>query len=902
MRLALSALLLFAHTAAASSAVPHKVVAYEGVSEYRLDNGLRLLLVPDHTLGTVTVSIHYNVGSAVEGSGDAGLAHLFEHMLFKATKRHGNLWVELQKHGARMDGWTWVDSTRFYETLPASDANLDFAIDLEADRMVNSRLDPADLAKEALVVRNELEQDDSNVRHLLLERMLASAYRFHGYGRSTIGTRSDLEHVPIERLREFYHRWYRPDNATLVIAGRFDEARALDQVQRQFGVLPRPTTPLPARYTVEPAQDGEHEVTLRGAGDVPIVGLMYHGVAASADDYAAQMAFTDIMTRRSTGRLQKALVERGLAASVETYVWPWKEPGVLQLYVALRPGQAIDPTRVKLLDVMERATPVQPEELERFKRRTLKEMQLELVDVSDLATDLGEWAVRGDWRLFFRLRDRVQALDATAVDAFARRYIKPSNRTLGLFVPTAKPDRAPLTTAPDAAPLVQAYSGGTTETAGEAIEPTLTALDAHTQRSQLANGMRILMLPKATRGHAVRLVLAVPYGSVEALRGRHAAVSALGEMLLRGTRRHSRAQLEDEWDRLQAVIEPGPGLNDAEVRYEVLTTRAQLPALVAQLAELLSEPVFAANELETYRKEQLAQLQEAQENVEEQLRHELRRTLRPPFARDDVRRTRSLEESIADLRALKLGDLQALARMLGGSAAALAIVGDFDAKATEAALKKSFGAWKSAQPFAAFDRPLVATRPFTDIVKLTDKPMAKVAVGQALPLREDDPDYAALELAGYILGGGMDSRLNQRLREHEALSKGAYAYAEADARDHRGRFVAQAQCAAANAARTLAGIREEVARLVNDAVPDDELAKQKQSMRLELQGQLASDGYIAGILVDQALVGRTLATLAERERRQQALTPAELQATLRKHLQPASMGTVEVGDIKGDIK
>jgi zinc protease len=891
---------MFAFSAiAAADPLPRRILAYEGVSEWRLDNGLRVLLVPDRALPTVTVSIHYNVGSAVEGSGEAGLAHLFEHMLFKGTATRDNLWAELQNHGAQMNGYTWVDSTQFFETLPASDENVAYAIDLEADRMVHSRLLQSDLNREFSVVRNEFEMTDSNPLRVLRERILSAAYRFHGYGRPTLGSKSDIEKMPVERLRDFYRRWYRPDNATLVIGGRFDDKHVLARVQKSFGALPRPATPLPARYTVEPPQDGEREVVVRRPGDVGIVGVVYHGVAASADDYAAELALDDVLTHKPTGRLQRALVDSGLAAAVESSQWPWSGPGLLQCFARVRKDQSMERVREKMLAVIETLSDVREDEVDRFKRRFLKQIQLEIIDANALSQELGEWAVRGDWRLFYRLRDQVQKLDAAQVNAFARAHLKTSNRTLGLYLPTAKPDRAPLAETPDVAPLVKDYARDDAASEGEAIEASLPAIDARVQRSELPSGMKVLLLPKATRGHAVRLVVDVPFGSVAELRGKHGAVGFLPAMLLRGTRRHTRAQLEDEWDRLQAQARlGGDNVDDNEVRLTVTTTRANLPSVIALVAEVLKEPAFSPTELETYRKETLARYEEQLQVPQSRLWNALWQTVMPPFAADDVRRERSLEEKIADASKVNVHDLLAAWHLLGANDGAVAIVGDFDPTGAQRTLDEKFGAWRAPRPFRPLERPFHPTTPTSELIRLPDKPMAMLAVGQALAVRDDDTDYPGLLLGTYVLGGGMKSRLLARLREKEGVSYGTSAFVRADRRDHRGLMAAWAMCATANAERALRGLREELTRLLHDGIPEAELQEAKKSLRLQLEDELASDDFVANALVDEALVGRTLAPWHARNQRIEALSSAEVQAAMTKHFAPAALATVQAGDFK----
>ncbi len=244
----------------ALAAEPKKVATVEGITEYQFDNGLKLLLFPDASRPTLTVNMTVLVGSRHEGYGETGMAHLLEHMLFKGTPTYPNPAQALRDRGAQFNGSTWVDRTNYYETLPATDDNLEFAIKLEADRLMNCYVRREDLMSEMTVVRNEFEMGENSPESLLGKRLMATAYEWHNYGKSTIGNRSDIERVPIENLQDFYKKHYQPDNAVVIVAGKFDEAKALSLVNKYYGSMPRPTRKLSATYTEEPPQDGERTV------------------------------------------------------------------------------------------------------------------------------------------------------------------------------------------------------------------------------------------------------------------------------------------------------------------------------------------------------------------------------------------------------------------------------------------------------------------------------------------------------------------------------------------------------------------------------------------------------------------------------------------------------------------
>ncbi|MEX2142011.1 MAG: pitrilysin family protein, partial [Pirellulales bacterium] len=183
--------------AAADASAPKKIAGVEGITEYQLDNGLRVLLYPDQSRPKVTVNMTVLVGSRHEGYGETGMAHLLEHMVFKGTPTHPNIPKALQEYGAQWNGTTSEDRTNYFETVNAGDKNLEFAIRMEADRLVNSRVKREDLLSEMTVVRNEFERSENDPSSVLYKRMIAAAFEWHNYGKTTIGNRSDIERVPI---------------------------------------------------------------------------------------------------------------------------------------------------------------------------------------------------------------------------------------------------------------------------------------------------------------------------------------------------------------------------------------------------------------------------------------------------------------------------------------------------------------------------------------------------------------------------------------------------------------------------------------------------------------------------------------------------------------------------------
>ncbi|MGH8724236.1 MAG: M16 family metallopeptidase, partial [Burkholderiales bacterium] len=532
-------LVLWLAGAAAAVELPQKALSIEGVTEWRLANGLKLLTIPDPGADTVTVNIVVLVGSRHEGYGEKGMAHLLEHLLFRGSKRHPNLKEELTRRGARWNGTTSNDRTTYFETLTAGDENLEWAIAMEADRLVNSFVSKADLDSEMTVVRNEFELGENSPGSVLFQRMQQLAFPWHNYGNPIIGQRADIERVPIDRLQAFYRTWYQPDNAVLIVAGRFDEGRAAALVGKHFGAIPRPARTLPATYTEEPTQDGERSVTLRRAGDSQLVAAMYRVPAGSHPDFPAVDMLAHVIGESPSGRLHRALVQKDLASSVWGSGREMHDPGYAYFGASLAKDAIIERAREALLGVLERldAEPIQAEELERARTALLNGFEKAQLNTSTLVWMLAEYQAMGDWRLFFLTRERLRKVTVADVQRVARQYLKPANRVLGVFLPTDRPDRAEIPPAPDLQAALEGTRGGAVVSLGEAFDPSPQNIQKRLVGKDLSNGIRVSLLPKQTRGGRVIAALTLHWGDEKSLMNREVACSFAGSMLSRGTQK-----------------------------------------------------------------------------------------------------------------------------------------------------------------------------------------------------------------------------------------------------------------------------------------------------------------------------------------------------------------------------
>ena len=876
-----------------------RVTAAEGITEYSLPNGLHVLLFPDPSKPIMTVNMTYKVGSRHEDYGETGMAHLLEHLVFKGTPKHPNIPQELTEHGARPNGTTSFDRTNYFETFDATEDNLRWALDLEADRMINSYVARKDLESEFSVVRNEYERGENDPGSVLYKRILAAAYNFHNYGHTTIGEKSDIEKAPIERLQAFYREYYQPDNAVLLVSGKIDEQKTLDLVQEYFAKIPRPERRITSTYTEEPMQDGERQVTLRRAGDVQVFTCFHRAVPGAHADYAALTVLANLLTDEPTGRLYKALVESKKAVSVGGGASGYAEAGWLSFSTEVSPGGSLDTAKTLMLQILDdlKNNPPTADEVEKARARILKNQEMFFKQTERLGLALSTYIGTGDWRLAFLYRDRVEKVSPDDVLSVATRYLKSANRTLGYFLPDKNPDRATIPQAPDVAELLKDYKGRPPVVQGEDFDPSPENIEQRTVRGKLANGLQYALLPKENKGDAVTATFNFRFGSLATLRGQGVAGDYAAQMLDKGTRNKNRQQIKEELNRLKASVNFFG--DESFLTVNVETDRAHLPEVIRLVGEILTQPTFPATEFDKMKAETLAALEEQKSDPNALADNTYQRISRPNYPQDDPRFTMTFAEETAALQALTVQDVQAFyQKFYGGTTGSTgAIVGDFDQKAVEKALGDAFGSWKSAAKFERIANDYTAIPARTEALNTPDKSNAVYMAGYGFPMRNDDPDYPAVTIGGYILGGGfLNSRLATRIRQKEGLSYTVRGNFSASPLDKNGGFSAFMIYNPENVDKLEKAFREEIERATKEGFTAEELDAARSGWLKSRKVTRTSDAALAGMLQSNLYVGRTMAWEKQLDDRMAALTLPQLNAAMKKYLDYSRMIAVKAGD------
>jgi zinc protease len=818
-------------------------------------------------------------------------------MLFKGTPTHPKVWAEFTKRGLAANGSTSFDRTNYTASFSANDDNLQWYLSWLADSMVNSFIAREDLDTEMTVVRNEMESGENRPSSILVQRTLAAMYDWHPYGRTVIGARSDVENVDIPRLQAFYKLYYQPDNATLIVSGKFDPAQVLQWVAGSFGKTPKPERRLPAMYTLDPAQDGERQVTLRRSGGAPFLVSAYHVPPGSHADFAAVEMLALVLGDTPAGRLHKQLTERQLASSTFAFAWSLADPAAPLLGAELAPGQDVDKAREVLLGVGESIArqPISADELQRARTQWLNSWEQGFTDPETVGLELSEAIAIGDWRLFFLGRDQVRQVTLADVQRVAQAYLRASNRTLGMYLPTDNPQRAPAPAKVDVAQAMQQFKPQVAAAQVASFDATPANIDARTQRFEFG-GLKAALLAKPTRGGAVQAVLTLRLGDEKTLFGETATGDAVARLLDKGSTRLSRQQVQDRLDALKTElsIQGSPGV----VSVSLSSRREHLAEAIALVGELLRQPAFPAEAFDELKRQTLTRI-EAQRKEPGALASNALARIGNPYPRGDVRHARSFDEIVQDVNAVTLDKLRAFhGRFYGARHAQFGAVGDIDVPAVKEALQAAFGNWNAGLPFTRVPTPLVPAKAERLLLSTPDKQNADLRARHSIALSDNDADYPALMMANYLLGSGGSSRLWKRIREGEGLSYDVRSQIAWNNFEANSSWLASAIFAPQNRAKVEAAMREEIARALKDGFTAQELAEGQSGLLNFRRLSRAQDDALASQLAGNLFVGRTFETSARVDAALAALTLEQVNAALRKYLEPEDISLVFAGDFK----
>lgn len=816
-----------------------------------LENGLRVLLLESHTAPVATFWVWYRVGSRNELPGQTGISHWVEHMLFKGTPAHpkGALTRYIDRLGGRWNAFTWKDYTAYHEVLPAE--HLDVAIQLEADRQVNTVFDPAEVESERTVIIAEREGAENFPSYLLREEVDAAAHKVHPYRVPVIGWKDDLRAITRDDLYRHYRTYYQPNNAVAVAVGAFDPAHALETIRDAFAPIP-PGPPPPAVRAREPEQEGERRLVLRRpGGGTAYLHIAYHVPAASHPDLAALLVldgvlsgFKSIVPFEGPGggrssRLYRALVESQLASDVGSSLIPSLDPTLLRVVATARAG--VDPALVEERAAVEldRLTrePVHPAEMAKAKKQAKAQFVFAHDGVYRTALAIGAFAMVDAQDGFFQLLDRVDRVTADDVLRVAATYLTTRRRTVGWYIPEpggrAGPPAAPARRAP------AFFLSGASRAAAAAppIAPETVT------RSELHNGLVVLSREQPGSG------LVAVHGAVRAgamFDGERAGLARYAASVLqRGTRSRTSQEIAETLESMGASLAVLSNMEVTALSLRVLHEDA--PAALEVLAEILQFPAFSTDEVEKTRGELLTALRVAQQDT----RHVAERVFRALAFPAGHPHARVPDGDEGVIQGLTPADLAAFhAHYIRPEATILAIVGDLHPAETLDLAGRFFSHWERRGTWQAppIPPPAHLRAPQRAEVRLPGKTQSDVVLGAPGIARGDGLYYETM-MANLILGQiGLMGRLGERVRERQGMAY--YAYSDMRAGLLAGPWWVRAGVNPVNEDRAVESILDELRGFQETGPTDEELRDAQDFLVGSLAVRLETHGGIAQMLAD----------------------------------------------------
>jgi zinc protease len=763
--------------------------------------------------------------------------------------------------------------------------------------MVNSYIAKKDLESEFSVVRNEFERSENSVSRVLMQNVVNAAYLWHNYGQSTIGNRSDIERVPIDNLKAFYKKYYRPDNAVLMITGKFETDKTLKLIVEKFAGIKNPETPLVDIPTIEPPQDGEKRVNLSRVGDLQIASALYHTPAGSHEDYAAMAILDEVLTSQPSGRLYKALIDGNKASTVWSSMRFTKEPSHLYINVDVPSDKSLSDAENTLLSTLDKIKeePVTQEEVDRAKAGLLKQYDQIFRNSAFLGTFMTEFIAAGDWRLAFIQRDRISEMTPEKVNAAAQRYLIETNRTVGNFIPSEKPIRVEIEHTAGLDELVKSYKGKEGLNEGEVFDVSYENIQNRLDSGKLQKTpIEYGFIKKDNRGETVTLSFTIRNGNVNDFMNKGRIASYTSRMLDKGTENYSRQDIEDKLSAIKSSIRISG--SNGRINANLSTTKEYLMDALALMTDMLKNPKFDAAELEKLKTQELAGIE--QNKTEPQfLASKQLGLLNQKFEKGHPLYATTIEEDIAEINAVTVDAIQKYYDEFYGISdnATLVSIGNIDEQELKDYFETTFADFKVNKPYKPISDSFTPNTAANEKIKTPDKKNA-ISIGMmTFEGSQEDEDFAALEVASSIFGGGfLNSRIAGRLRQKDGISYGAggRVSVDSDPKDKKSSIMVYAIYAPENDRKVQKGFSEEIERFIKDGITEDEL---KVAVNSWVQGQnvsRAKDNELSGTINNNLYFDRDMMFYKAIEDKVASLTVEDVNKVIKKYFKDFDKWTV----------
>ena len=867
--------------------LPALLAEEAGIQEFALSNGLRVLLVENHSAPVVTVQVIYRVGSRNEAVGHTGSTHFLEHMLFRGTpnfnKSKGTQIAQvLNRIGANFNATTWLDRTTYYETVPAD--QLELALQIESERMQHAWIRDKDRQAEMTVVRNELERDENEPDSIMWKHLFAHAFVAHPYHHPTIGWHSDVEGVPTSRLRQFYKEFYHPNNASLILVGDFKTEAALAMVQGYFEPIPSSPRPIPAMYTAEFPQQGERRFEIRRPGQLGIVQMAWHVPPVEHIDSHALDVLQDVLSEGVNSRLYQALVEKHLAVYAGGYNLQLRDPGIFIISAKLSSESTHDQVEAAIDEVLRtiQETPPDERELSRVKSQTRAAFSYQRHGTHQLSSMLAEFEATSSWRYMVHYLEQLEKVTPEDVLRVARTYFKRDNRTVGRFVPAAAEEvdvsqRMQITAAP----------------AVSAVQKKKPAARGRSEITRQRFGNAVLLAQENHLDNTVAIQGKLRGGQIFNPTGDSALSQLAAGMLKKGTQKRGKLELADALAQMGSSLDFRLGTDSVTFSLRCLSEHTE--ETLGLLREILREPVFDKGEFDKLKKQRIDRLKQRLDSTDAMAYDLLYRQLYPE---PHFHYQPAVAELIAATEATTLADVEQFYHTYYGSGGMMvAGVGDLDPIGLHDFLCHAFADWNpETRELPPIDDVPLQAQGDVLVHGMPDKANVSIVLGHQTSLKRLDKDYFPAMLANHVLGqSSLSSRLGVRIRDELGLTYGIYSFFP-DVGRNAGPWAVSVTTHPDNVHAAIAETRKVTERFVKQGMTATELEEAKSSLIGSYLVHLTTNPEIAGRLLQLEQFGLGLDYFSKRAKEIQRVTHEQVLKALEHHVHPDRLTVAIAGN------
>lgn len=879
----------------------------DGIQEYILtSNGLRILLMPSPGLPVTTVMVTYEVGSRNETTGTTGATHILEHMMFKGTEQfnsdnQSDYFSQMERIGARSNATTYFDRTNYFATLP--NEYMPIAIELEADRMRNLLIQKDDLDSEMTVVRNEYERGENNPMRTLIKEVYACAFTAHPYSHPTIGWLSDIEGTSAEKLRTFYDTYYWPENAVLTIIGGFDLETALNSTKQFYGTIPNAKQPIPTVETIEPEQLGPRHLEIERSGQVGIVTVGYKAPEGSSKDWAALTLLEQILGADKTGRLYRALEDKGKASATFTYAPQLRDPGLFLLAAYLTPEATHEETQAIILEQIDRIirSGVTEDELKQAKAVIKASVVYGRDGSYAIAGQLNEAIAMGDWTKYITQPKAIEAVSSEKIQKIAAKYFTKNTRTTGWFVPKeqAKPSK---TINAGLGPnyfrdprIPKEPVGGKASFQNEAClpengkKPTVKFSD--NLKCTKIGDIELITIDMPVKD-VVSFVGGFAIGGTSGSQHSSTLAGLTAAMLDKGTQRNDRFQIAEILNRIGADINFQADTQTLQFSGKFL--REDAGAVISLLAEQLREPAFDPEVLETLKSRQTANLLRADDNPDYRAEASASRLLYPE---GHPNRTEKVTVLLEEIESLTREDIiQFHSENYGSKSLQLIFAGDIDFEQLKAAVNLAFDGWEGGVDYQLEQSSALENAERRERIFIADKTSAAVCYAQNTGLQRTIADYLPFMIGNYILGGSFNSRLMQEVRVEQGLTYGIYSGHTGDILT-KGNWILNTSFSPEMLKEGLDATESVIADWYSKGVSEEEVQKAIETLCGSYLVNLSTTGSVAGQMFSFLQRGFSTDYLDEYPTKLRLVTSEQVNNAIKKYFDPALLTSVIAGSL-----